>query len=77
MDKREMNRLHGEGETHECAPKDWRDVPNLTGDYDLDATIEHRSNTDMPQRLAMYTTRGRAYGALSAYNAYRNYHGDT
>lgn len=77
MDKREMHRIHGQGENHECAPKDWRDVPNLTGDYDLDATIEHRNNTDMPRRLAMYTTRGRSYGHTSAYNGYRNYHGDS
>jgi hypothetical protein len=64
--------------THEaCAPKPWRDVPDVTGDYDLDATILHRDNADLPNRLALYTTNGNAYGPLTGYNAYHNYRGDT
>ena len=69
MKKREMHAMGHRG-CHKCAPKDWRDVENLTGDYDLDATIEHRGNSDMPNRLAMYTKRD-AYGQRTAYNAYR------
>jgi hypothetical protein len=65
------------GQTHGCAPKPWRDVPNVTGDYDLDATILRRHNTDLPHRLDLYTKTGPGYGPLTGYSAYHNYHGDT
>lgn len=56
---------------HDCCPKAWRDVPKLTGDYDADATIMHRENKDLPDRLAMYTKRPRpAYGIRSGYGSY-------
>lgn len=62
---------------HECCPKDWRKVPNLTGDYDLDATIMHRENGSLPSRLSLYTRRNTGnYGPRSAYNGYSGYHGD-
>jgi len=51
---------------HICAPKAWRDVPQLVGDYDLDATIMHRDNADLPDRLAMYTRR-QAYSVRTGY----------
>lgn len=49
---------------HQCAPKPWRQVPNLTGDYDLDATILHRKNRDMAARLAQHISgpAGAGYG---------------
>lgn len=63
---------------HECSPAPWRDVPNLVGDYDLDATIMHRDNPSLPQRLQLYVKRGeRAYGPSSGYRGYRNYGGDS
>lgn len=62
---------------HDCAPKDWRDIPDVTGDYDLDATIMHRDNPDLPQRLNLYVKRDRnAYGPLTGYNGYHGYGGD-
>lgn len=78
MRKSQMQALHGQGETHQCAPKGWRgETPNLTGDYDLDATIEHRDNPSLPDRLSMYTKNtGVSYGPLSAYNGYHGYSGD-
>lgn len=54
---------------HDCAPKGWKDVPKVTGDYDMDATILHRHNKDLPDRLKLYLKRG-AYSAKNAYNAY-------
>lgn len=64
--------------THQCAPKAWRDVPNLVGDYDLDATIQHRENPNLPSRLELYVRKGeRAYHPVSGYNGYSNYHGDS
>ena len=63
---------------HECAPKDWRDVPVVTNDYDLDATIMHRNNANLPQRLALYVKRGtQPYRPRTGYNGYHNYGGDS
>lgn len=63
---------------HECAPKGWRDVPDVTGDYDLDATILHRENADLPLRLALYLKQDRnAFQPVTGYNAYHNYGGDS
>jgi hypothetical protein len=77
MKKAEMQKIAHKG-THSCAPKPWKDVPNVTGDYDLDATILHRHNADLPHRLALYTkTGGGSYGPLTGYSAYHNYRGDT
>lgn len=78
MNKSTMQRLHGQSETHTCAPKAWRDVPNLVGDYDLDATILHRNNPSLPARLSLYVKRGNhAYGPVTGYNGYHNYGGDS
>ncbi len=44
-------------------------VHKVTGDYDLDATILHRRNKDLPDRLKLYTKRG-SYSYKTAYNAY-------
>ena len=75
-----MNRKDGlkisNGVCHECCPKDWRKVPDISGDYDLDATIMHRNNGNLPSRLALYTKRGNAYGPRTGYGGYHGYHGD-
>lgn len=60
---------------HLCAPKAWRTVPILSGDYDLDASIMHRSNKDMPSRLQLHLKKG-TYGPLTGYGGYSNMHGD-
>ena len=77
MRPRDMHRL-AHGGCHDCGPKAWHDVPNLSGDYDLDATIMHRPNKDLPDRLALHTKRGKgtAYGPKTAYRGYHNYSGD-
>jgi hypothetical protein len=58
---------------HDCAPQGWRGhTPNITGDYDLDETILHRSNTDMPTRFRMYVRKEIGpYTLQNGYNAYR------
>jgi hypothetical protein len=56
---------------HDCAPAAWRKVPKVTGDYDLDATIMHRKDTDLPDRIRTHLS-----GPRTAYTAYHNYHGD-
>lgn len=72
----EMHRLGHRG-CHSCCPKAWRNVPVLSGDYDFDATIEHRSNKDLPARLNLYLKRNSsAYGPVTNYDGYHNYRGD-
>jgi hypothetical protein len=72
-----MHRLAHNG-CHKVAPQGYHTLPNVTGDYDLDATILHRTNTDMPKRLELYVKRGKGgcYGPLTGYNGYHGYHGD-
>ena len=62
---------------HDCAPKGWRAVPNVTGDYDFDATIMHRGNKDMARRLAQYVAvpRGMPYSPRTYHGNHGN-HGD-
>jgi hypothetical protein len=57
-----MHNLAHQG-CHDCGPKAWRNVPNVTGDYDLDATILHRNNPNLPARLKLYVkTKLKSYG---------------
>lgn len=79
MRAKQMDQLHGPKQRHDSdAPKAWKDVPNLTGDYDLDATIMHRENPNLPDRLNLYVKRDvHAYGPRTGYNGYHNYGGDT
>lgn len=66
-----------QGRNHDACPKPWRDVPNLVGDYDLDATIMHRDNPALPQRLELYVKHtGRAYQPVTGYKGYHGYGGD-
>lgn len=76
MHVKQMHAVNGSSHCHECAPAPWRDVPDVTGDYDLDATIMHRENKALPARLALYTRRGRTGGPLTAYSGYHGYSGD-
>jgi len=72
----QMHRMAHAG-CHDCAPKPWHDVPKVTGDYDMDATILHGKNRDMPARLALYSKGGgNAYSPVTGYNGYQNNHGD-
>jgi len=61
---------------HECSPKDWRTVHDITGSHELDAVIERSKNGDMRNKLQDYVTRDEAYGPLTGYSGYRNYRGD-
>lgn len=60
---------------HQCAPRDWRETPDVSGAYELDAAIARNSNRDLPDRLKMYVGRA-AYGPRTAYNGYHGYGGD-
>ncbi len=76
MKPNEMHLLAHRG-CHVCSPKGWRDTPNVTGDYDFDATIEHRNNKNLPARLWMYVKRSdTAYSPRTGYDSYHGYSGD-
>ena len=62
---------------HECAPKDWRRTPDMTGSYELDASIKRTRNRDVPDRLKMFVENETAYGARTGYDGYHNYGGDS
>lgn len=70
----DMYRLGRRG-NHELAPDAWHKVPNVTGDFDLDASIMHATNKDMKAKLAMHLVVGPAYGPRG-YGGYHGYHGD-
>ena len=62
---------------HECAPKQWRQVPRLTGDYDMDASLMRIRNKDAIGRLKHHVVFDHVgYGPVTNYNGYRNYSGD-
>ncbi len=75
-----MHRLAHQGSHRTCSPKPWHAVPKISGDYDLDATIMHRKNSDMARRLETYVkkpaTVGGAYGPRSGYSGYKGDSGD-
>jgi len=62
---------------HECCPKEWRNTPDLTGSFELDAVISRNTNKDIPHRLAYYLEQETAYGARTGYDGYHNYGGDS
>lgn len=66
----------GHAGTHACAPKAWREVPVLSGDYDTDATLMARKNSDLPARLALHIRQPRSAGPGTGYNGYRGYSKD-
>ena len=62
---------------HECAPKDWRKIPDMTGSHELDAVILRSKNGNIPDRLKVFLENEVAYGARTGYDGYHNYGGDT
>lgn len=76
MKPNDMHKMAHAG-CHSTAPKAWHGVPVATGDYDLDATIMHTKNRDLPKRLNLYLkTGGKAFGGRTAYNGYHGNSGD-
>ncbi len=63
---------------HECCPTEWRDVPDVTGSYELDGVIAKTPSPALRDRLEFYCkgTGDEAYGPLTAYNGYHGYIGD-
>jgi hypothetical protein len=49
----------------------------MTGDYDFDATIMHRSNSDLPNRLSMYLRGPRGSAGAYGPRGYAGYSGNS
>ena len=62
------SKLHG---NHECCPKDWRCVSDMTGSYELDGMIARTPNKDMAGRLQDHLVSDVAYQRRTAYNGPR------
>jgi hypothetical protein len=62
---------------HECCPKEWRATPDMSGSYELDASILRSKNKDVPARLKLFLENESAYGPRTGYDGYHNYSGDT
>lgn len=62
---------------HQAAPTEFRGIPNITGNHELDAMIKKCKNKDVPNKLADYLTHDEAYGPLTGYSGYRGYRGDS
>jgi hypothetical protein len=86
-DEKQRDARHSPVSCHECAPKDWRGTPNITGSYELDGMIDRTTNKDMKDRLRMYAAGGfvpnagagaldAGYGPRTGYNGYNGYSGD-
>lgn len=75
-----MRRLTGY-QNHKCAPQEWRRTQDITGNHEFDKSIQKCSNKDMGRKLKDYVVGGdaqdTAYGPLTGYNGYHNYHGDS
>jgi hypothetical protein len=72
-----MHNLAHRGSHRDCSPKGWHSVPIVTGDYDFDASIMHKSNRDMPARLRQHlATSNPRYTPRTAYHGYSGNHGD-
>jgi len=61
---------------HYAAPKAWRHTPNMTGDYDLDASIMHSHSKALPGKLSTHTIKNEPYGPKTGYDGYSGYSGD-
>ncbi len=59
---------------HSIAPKAWRHTPNITGDYDMDASIMHSNSKALPGKLDTHVKN--AYGYRTMYNGYGGLTGD-
>lgn len=62
---------------HTVAPKAWRQTSNLTGDYEMDASILHSRNKSVAAKIESHLSDGAAaYSPRTAYNGYDGYKGD-
>jgi hypothetical protein len=53
---------------HECCPKDWRTIKDLSGSYELDGMIARISNKKMAEKLEDHLMCDQAYQKRTAYN---------
>ena len=59
--------------THEygkkgCCPTDWENVPDITGNHEMDGSIMRCKNKDAQAKLSDYLVGDRAYAINTAYS---------
>ena len=52
---------------HQCAPKEWRKVKDMSGSYELDGMIARTKNCDMWDRLENHLMTDVAYKINTSY----------
>lgn len=53
---------------HEVCPADWKQTSDITGSFELDASILKTNNQDMKRKLSDHLTGDQAYMKRTAYN---------
>lgn len=53
---------------HDCCPKDWRGIHDMTGSYELDALIDRVPRPAVLQKLEDHLVTDVAYQKRTAYN---------
>jgi hypothetical protein len=61
---------------HTVAPKMYRNTPNITGDYDLDASIMHGKHSPAMESKLKGHVKETVYGPKTGYDGYQGYSGD-
>jgi len=62
---------------HSCAPRIYRKTPNITGDYDLDASIMHGKHSPaMQSKLETHIDTMHTIYGPRGYDNYSGYSGD-
>ena len=51
-----------------CCPKDWNEIPDMTGYHEIDASIMHCKNTDAARKLVDHLVTDVAYKRNTAYS---------
>ena len=61
---------------HQCCPPTHRQVPNITGDYDFDASLVRSKNTDLAAKFRNHISASQGYGYRTNYRGYSGLAGD-
>ncbi len=54
---------------HQCCPKDWRNISDLTGSYEMDGMVVRTPNPEMRAKLEDHLVTDVAYQKRTAYNS--------
>jgi len=55
-------------DNYQCAPKDWRQIQDMTGSFELDAVIARCKNPEVAAKLEDHLVSDVPYKQRTAYN---------